>query len=176
MNLLFRFLRVLIRALLKPRIGVLDTSEVAFRVWPTDLDINRHMTNARYLSMMDLGRTDLLIRAGMLGTVLRERWLPVVGNVDIRFRRSLPPFQRFTIKTRLLCWDDKWFYMEQRIESGRGLHSVAYVRGLFRGRDGSVSTERLLARINHDGESPRFPPEVAHWVDNEFLVDSVSAV
>ncbi|KAA3629730.1 MAG: thioesterase [Proteobacteria bacterium] len=167
MNLIFRFLRVLFRALLKPRIGVLDTSEVNFRVWPTDLDINRHMTNARYLSMMDLGRTDLLIRAGMLGTVMQERWLPVVGNINIRFRRSLDPFQRFTMKTRLLCWDEKWFYMEQRIESSKGVHSVATVRGLFRGRGGSVPTEKLLERMDYRQDSPAFPPEVTQWVECE---------
>ncbi len=176
MNLIFRFLRILIRAVLKSRIGVLDTSEVDFRVWPTDLDINLHMTNARYLSMMDLGRTDLLIRAGMLGTVMKKRWLPVVGNVHIRFRRSLQPFQRFTLKTRLLCWDEKWFYMEQRIESDRGLHSVAYVRGLFRGREGSVPSERLLQDVDYQGASPLFPPEVAHWEDSDSIVSAPPAM
>jgi len=167
MNLIVRLLRVLVRALFKQRIGALDTAEVTFRVWPTDLDLNWHMTNARYLSMMDLGRTDLLIRAGMLGIVLRERWLPVVGNINIRFRRSLDPFQLFTLKTRLLCWDDKWFYMEQRIESGAGVHSVAIVRGLFRGREGSIPTERLLARMNYPSASPEFPREVTQWLASE---------
>ena len=176
MNLIFRFMRVLVRALLRPRIGVLGTSEVSFRVWPTDLDLNWHMTNARYLSMMDLGRTDLLVRTGMLGTVMKKRWLPVVGNVNIRFRRSLKPFQRFTMKTRLLCWDDKWFFMEQRIESDRGLHSVAYVRGLFRGRAGSVPSEKVLRDIDYTGESPQFPPEVAHWVDHEAIASTPSTV
>jgi hypothetical protein len=32
------------------------------------LDINLHKTNACYLSFMDLGRMDLLLRAGMLET------------------------------------------------------------------------------------------------------------
>jgi acyl-CoA thioesterase FadM len=167
MNLLFRLVRVLIRALLKSRIGVLDTSELTFRVWPFDLDLNLHMTNARYLSMMDLGRTDLLIRAGMLGTVVRERWSPVVGNTNIRFRRSLKPFQRFTLKTRLLCWDEKWFYMEQRIESDRGVHSEAIVRGLFRGPDGSVPSRKLLERLEYDMETPPFPPEVEQLLEWE---------
>ena len=167
MNLIFRLIRVLIGALIKPRFGVLDTSEVTFRVWPFDLDINMHMTNARYLSMMDLGRTDLLIRAGILPTVIRERWLPVVANTNIRFRRSLRPFQSFTLKTRLLCWDEKWFYMEQRIESGNGLHSSAIVRGLFRGPKGSVPSAALLAGANYDGVAPPFPPEAMQLVEWE---------
>ncbi len=156
-------LRVFVASLFRARIDLLATSELRFRVLPTDLDINLHMTNARYLSFMDLGRTDLLLRAGALQMMWRERWMPVVGHIDIKFRRSLRPFQRFTLKSRLLCWDAKWLYLEQRIESANGLHSVAHVRGLFKGREGSVPTERLLAGVGYSNESPPFPPELAHW-------------
>ncbi len=160
MNLIFRLLRVFISALFKPRMGIYDSAALSFRVLPTDLDLNLHMTNARYLSMMDLGRTDLLIRGGMLGLVKRERWLPVVGSIDIQFRRPLRPFQRFTLKSRLLCWDEKWLYLEQRIESDLGVHSVAMLRGLFRGREGSVPTRVLLDGMGQGGESPPFPAQV----------------
>lgn len=160
MNLIFRLLWVFIAALKRPRIGLFDSSVLNFRVLPTDLDINLHMTNARYLSIMDLGRTDLLIRAGMLGLVKRERWLPVVGSIDIRFRRALMPFQRFVLRTRLICWDEKWIYLEQRIESDKGVHSIATVRGLFRGRGHSVPSRVLMERMGHRGESPAFPTEV----------------
>ena len=30
------------------------------RVWPNDLDTNAHMNNGRYLTLMDLGRFDLM--------------------------------------------------------------------------------------------------------------------
>ncbi len=50
MNLILRLLRVILSALFKPRVGLLDGAELSFRVLPTDLDINRHMTNARSLS------------------------------------------------------------------------------------------------------------------------------
>jgi acyl-CoA thioesterase FadM len=160
MNLIFRLIWVFFRALFKPRIGLLDSSELTFHVLPTDLDVNLHMTNARYLSIMDLGRTDLLIRAGQLGVVRKMRWLPVVGSIDIRFRHSLRPLQRFTLKTRLLCWDDKWLYMEQRLESDKGVHAVAMVRGLFRGRGGSVPSQVLLDAMGYPGESPPFPMQV----------------
>ncbi len=153
---------VFVAALFRPRTGLLDSSELRFWVLPTDLDINLHMTNARYLSFMDLGRTDLLLGAGILKMMWRERWMPVVGHIDINFRRSLRPFQRFTLKSRLLCWDAKWLYLEQRIESDNGVHSVAHVRGLFRGREGSIPTERLLAGIGYSNASPPFPPELDH--------------
>lgn len=161
MNLIFRLLRVLLVGLFKPRIGLMDISTLRFQVLPTDLDLNMHMTNARYLSIMDLGRTDLLIRGGMLGLVKRERWLPVVGSIDVKFHRPLRPFQKFTLTSRLVCWDEKWLYIEQRLESDRGVHAVATVRGLFRGRQGSVPSRVLLGRMGyHRLESPPFPTQV----------------
>jgi acyl-CoA thioesterase FadM len=160
MNLIFRLLKVLIGALLGPRISLFDDSVLRFRVLPTDLDLNLHMNNSRYLSLMDLGRGDLLVRAGLLSTVRRQRWKPVAGSIAIKFRRPLQPFQRFTLTTRLLCWDEKWLYMEQRLESAEKVHAVATVRGLFVGPDGSVPSRVVLDHLGHQGESPPFPTEV----------------
>ena len=154
-------LRVFLAALFRPRIDPLDSSELRFRVLPTDLDINLHVTNARYLSFMDLGRTDLLIRAGMLTMVRQKRWMPVVGQINIKFRRPLLPFRRFSLKSRLLGWDAKWFYMEQLLESSRGVHAVALVRGLFIDRKGAaVSSQRLLDYLGYREDSPPMPEEV----------------
>ncbi len=160
MNLIIRLLRVIITSLLRPRLGMLESSTLSFRVMPTDLDLNMHMNNARYLSFMDLGRTDLLLRAGMLSIVHRERWKPVVGSIDIKYRRPLRPFQRFTLRSRLLCWDEKWLYLEQWIESARGVHAIATVRGLFVAGSGSVPSRTVMEHMEHREESPPFPTQV----------------
>ncbi len=39
--------------------------------------------------------------------------MPLVGSLSITYRRSLELFAPFTLTTRTLCWDEKWFYMEQ---------------------------------------------------------------
>ena len=49
------------------------------RVWPNDLDTNAHMNNGRYLTLMDLGRFDLMTQCGLVGVVLRQRWFPIAG-------------------------------------------------------------------------------------------------
>ena len=43
------------------------------RVWPNDLDTNAHMNNGRYLTLMDLGRFDLMTQCGLVGTVLKKK-------------------------------------------------------------------------------------------------------
>ena len=47
------------------KLSFTDVSRSRFRVWPTDLDILNHMNNGKYLSVMDIGRFDLMQRNGV---------------------------------------------------------------------------------------------------------------
>jgi acyl-CoA thioesterase FadM len=165
MNLIFRLLAVVTAAILAAmrgrRAGLLEPSALHFRVWPTDLDINLHMTNARYFSVMDLGRTDLMIRVGLGPAILRNRWQPVLGGATIRYRRSLRPFQRFTLVSRVLCWDDKYIFIEHRMETRGGLAALAVVQGAFLGGRGVVAPAEVLAALGTTAASPPIPDAVA---------------
>ena len=68
MNLWLRLIWVVIAALSGRRVRLpQDPSRLMFRVWFHDLDPFRHMNNGRYLTIMDLGRTDLMLRSGWRG-------------------------------------------------------------------------------------------------------------
>ena len=158
MNLVFRLLRVIIGAFFRPRLKVLDESILRFIVWPNDLDVNLHMNNGRYLTIMDLGRIDLTVRTGIFGAMIRRRWAPVVGTVTIRFRKSLLPFRSYRLITRVVCWDDKWTYMEQRFERHGEIVATAFVKALFRDRKRTLRSRELLVAIGQQQRSPRMPP------------------
>ncbi len=137
MNLWLRLIGVLVAARKGPRIALPEeTARITMRVWPNDLDLNFHLTNSRYLALMDLARVDMLARAGHLRVLLKARWMPVVTGVTIRYRRSLAPFQKFHLETRLTGWDEHFLFLEQRflIASGPGageLAASAEVRAAF---------------------------------------------
>ncbi len=157
MNLIFRLIKTIVTSMLNPRTNLFDDSVLTFTVLPTDLDINLHMTNARYLSFMDLGRTELLLSAGTFKVAYSEHWRPVVGNIDINFRRQLLPFRRFKLRTRLAGWDEKWFYLEQQFENAEEVLAIAKVRSLFIGPNGSVPTQIVLDRMGYQDASPPVP-------------------
>jgi acyl-CoA thioesterase FadM len=159
MNLIFRLLWLFISASKRKRIGLTDESELILRVLPTDLDINMHLTNARYLSMMDLGRTELIIQTGMLRKVFARRWLPVVAVANLKFIKQINPFQRFKLITRVIGWDEKWFYIEQRFEANEKLAAVGVIKGLFRSKSGNVSTDEMLRLAGYAGDAPELPEE-----------------
>lgn len=167
MNLLVRLLMLVVGARRRSRLSPLDESVLEMRVLPNDLDANMHMNNGRYLSLMDLGRFDLTIRNGLLAATLRRGMRPVVGSVLIRFRRPLDPFQRYTLRTRAVCWDEKWIYIEQRFERGGETAAVGIVKALFVGKGGSVPTREVFATVGFTGDSPPMPPAVELWRRSE---------
>lgn len=129
MNLYLRLLWLLMRLRSLQRRGLFEESRVTFCVWPNDCDLNLHMNNGRYLTFMDLGRVHLTAQSGLLGEAWRRRWMPVLAAAEITYLRSLKPFSRFDLVTRLLTWDDKYVYLEQLFECDGELCAHAYVKG-----------------------------------------------
>lgn len=168
MNLLFRLLKTLALYLLFPRrMDLLGESVVAFRVWPNDLDTNLHMNNGRYLTLLDLGRLDLLLRIGAAGPALRRKWYPVLAAVQLRFRRPLNLFQRFEIRTRMVTWDHKWVYLEQRILRKGKVVTHALLKAAFVGPHGSVPMSDVVALLGTRVVPPPLPLAFQAWLKAE---------
>ncbi len=141
-------------------------SSLFFRVWPNDLDLNRHMNNSRFLALMDLGRYDLTRRIGMLAVAKESGWFPVVASQTIRYRRSLAPFSRFELRTRVGCWDEKSFFMHQTFWQSGELVAEAWVRARFLSKEGSLTTAQVMALIGDVRPSPAMPESVRLWVES----------
>lgn len=164
MNLIFRLFFLLIISRFRKKLHPLSESIVPMTVLPNDLDLNFHMNNGRYLSIMDLGRLDLLMRTDLLGALIKHRWQPLVGGVSMRYRQSLLPLQRYRLHTKVIGWDDKWFYMEQRFTRRNRLIAVGLVKGLFRGKGRNLSPDEVLTLINVNIEAPQIPDRVLTWM------------
>lgn len=160
MNLLFRLVWLLIVSRFRRRCDVLGPVSTPFRVLPTDLDVLRHVNNGVYLSLLDLARTDLMIRSGLFPAVRRRGWYPVVTAESIRFRRSLTLFQRFDVVTRVLGWDEKSIYLEQRFVRGDTVVANALITGRFLRSGGSVTPAEVLGLAGLD---PAAPPPMPGW-------------
>ena len=148
-----------------PPLGVLEEDTLRMRVWPNDIDLNLHMNNARFLSVMDYGRTHLLARNGLLEHILRSRWQPLVGAVWITYRRSLPAFAAYQLRSRMVCWDERWFYIEQTFTGRKGLAAVGWVKGILRDSQGSVLPQSVIEGVAPGLLSPPIPEAVAVWND-----------
>lgn len=169
MNLLFRLLHILIFSPRRSPVALYDVCRTPFRVWLTDLDLLRHMNNGKYFSLQDLGRTDYMIRLGIAKTLKNNGWYPVVAAETLQFKRSLHLFQKFDLTTQVLCWNEKYFILEQRFvrRTKNGDEVTAY--GLIKARflkvtGGTVTPAECLKAGHLPTESPPAPLHVLNWL------------
>jgi YbgC/YbaW family acyl-CoA thioester hydrolase len=160
-SFLLRLIRISLLALFSRRRALLDDSVIRLRVWPNDLDLNLHMNNGRYLSLMDLGRVDVMFHSGAFKLWFTQGWQPLVAASTIRHFKSLRLGQAFEIRTRILGWDEKWIYFEQRFTRQGQLHALAAVKALMAGNRRLISTEELFGAAGH---APRPSPALPAWV------------
>jgi len=144
-------------------LGILDEDRLRMRVWPNDIDLNLHLNNARYLNLMDYARTHLLARTRLLTPILRSQWKPLVGAVWVTYRRSLPVFSSFWLSSRLVCWDERWFYVEQTFTRRDGLAAVGWVKGILRDDQGNVAPQKVIESVAPGLISPPMPESIAAW-------------
>lgn len=164
MNLYFRLIGLLIKLLFAKRQHPLEVCEQTFRVWPNDLDLNMHVNNGRYLTIMDLGRCDLMGKVGLMKPAYKKRWLPVLGGAQIYFIRSLKPFQKFKLTTQVVYWDEKWIYLEQQFYYKDKLMASAYVKALFLCKGHKIHPQEVLDEIEHDLVCPQPPKKLLQWI------------
>lgn len=144
MNLYLRLLWVLLRGHWLPALGFDATLVQRWRVLPNDIDVNWHMNNGRYLTMVDLGLVEFFTRTGFLRALVANGWRPMAGGVLMSFRRGLDPLQRYELHFRWLCSDERWNYMAVEFVRDGVLHATGLMKGGAVGRDGLVPTADYL--------------------------------
>ncbi|NKD87244.1 thioesterase [Haematospirillum sp. 15-248] len=169
MTLWLRFLWLLICVWFRPRLGFTETSVLKGRVWPSDVDLNMHMNNAHYAAVMDLGRIDLMVRCGMWKLILKNRLQAMVGAQMLRYRKGLRPFQPFQLETRLVCWDERWLWIEQKFVTRKGVVAcIAMVKTCFVDAAGVVDPSHIATMLGADsGLRPPLPHWAESWNDVE---------
>lgn len=146
MNLYFKFLTLLCRRFFwSKKQSITDTCITYFRVTPFDLDLNFHMNNGRFFSVMDLGRFDLMLKTKSFFSILSKGYYPLVLSETMIFKKSLGLFVKYAVHTKAECWDEKFFYFTQKFFVGRELYTSSSVRICFkqRGRRGIVPTQEI---------------------------------
>ena len=162
-----RVARVLAGALIKSKLGLDDASELRLRVWPSDIDAYPEMNNGRYWTVMDLGRYDLAARTGLMQMAHRKGWFFVVAGGSIRYRRRLPPFSRFFLRTSLVGHDGRWFYFVQEFSLRGRMAAQAVVRAGLRTKKELIPSDIVLQAFGREGWSPPLPEWVRAWAKAE---------
>lgn len=149
MSLIFRMLWLLLSSLFKPRLPhIKPINELNMRVLPNDLDINMHMNNGRYLTICDLSRVDMFIRSGLAKTMLKEKWIPIITEHTMVYKKALKPFQKYTVKMDVTGWDERNFVMVHTFLVGKRVAAEGTSKGvIYSKREGVIPPERVMDTV-----------------------------
>lgn len=170
MNLIFRTMLQWFRSKRASKLHIHEVARTPFHVLPTDLDVLGHMNNGVYFSIMDLGRMDLMMRAGAWARLSELGFYPVASNETITFRKSLQPWQRFTLETCIVGYDEKAVFVEQRFVVKGEVYAKGFMRGRFlKKTGGTVSMKELSDALGVDTTAVTLPEWLARWSDDVVL-------
>ncbi len=141
----------------KPRYRILDTVVSKFWVKPWDCDANIHMNNVHYLKYLEHARLDQLVKTPYLNGLKRLGLKNIIANTEISYIRSLLPFQRFEVRTRITGWDEKYIYFEQLVTRHHKIYANAVIRMVLMDSRSTVSPVKAFAQLMPGCPPPSLP-------------------
>ncbi len=150
-----------------PPLGLGDTHVSHHVCWPWDLDPWIELNNGRTLTLYDLGRIPMARRMGLARVAMRHGWGMAVAGVSVRYRRRVRAFHRVEMRSRVLGWDARFFYLDQSLWRYGDCLNQMLLRTAVTGRDGIVPPSKVAHAIGHAHEGPALPGWVQAWIAAE---------
>jgi acyl-CoA thioesterase FadM len=161
----FRLYWQLARHRTDPALRLTQTHTSHHICWPWDLDIWRELNNGRTLTLYDLGRVPMSRRLGTFDVMRARGWGLAVAGASVRYRQRIRAFDRITMRSRSLGWDDRFLYVEQAMWKSNGVcASHVLIRSAITGASGIVPPVQLAQALGWQGPPPVLPDWVQAWI------------
>jgi acyl-CoA thioesterase FadM len=183
MRILLRLLWLYLTSRWRTPVGVHDTLVLQRRVAVTALDLNLHMNHASYLSVVEHGLLEALMRTGFLGSMLSQKTVPMIGGTLISYRRELRPLQAYCLHLRYLGAEPHWHVFAFCFVDQQGqVLALGQVKGAAVKRQGKRALMSTQATWDaharrHPGlpPMPELAPEAIAWLQAERLIYTAHA-
>ncbi|ORX56972.1 hypothetical protein DM01DRAFT_1320104 [Hesseltinella vesiculosa] len=144
-----------------------------------DMDYNQHMNNSSYNKVLDFSRIQTLYTVFCKAMMEPEHnvFCHNAGVVTL-FKKEIPPFQKYTVESRVFSWNEKWLFLEHRFiykvagQDQPVLACRALSKMVFKLRNGkTLSPDHVLRLCGHDLADPAIEQQRAlHWtIADHFL-------
>ncbi|MUT67189.1 thioesterase family protein [Paenibacillus sp. NEAU-GSW1] len=98
-------------------------TELSLIVRPTEIDVNGHVNNAKYLEYLEWGREEWYEANDLHYETLKSLGVQTVTvNININYRRECVQGDRLTVTTEPKSVGRSSFVLEQHIYNAEGLH------------------------------------------------------
>ena len=107
-----------------------------------------------YAAFMALARWHLLFGSEFRGLAWRNKWAPVTTSEMATYKKSIRAWQAFDLETRIICWDDEFFYVEHLFVRDGVVCMRTLVEGLVRGPSGILRPNDVFGAAGFTDGSP----------------------
>ena len=128
-----RLFRVILTRSFRTKVDFHNQGEdsINLLVLPQDIDPFMELNNGRYVTLLDLGRFGYCINVNINQFLKQNKWSLTITGTYNNYRHRLRIFQRFKLKTKLLGYDEKWFYFFQKAVKNDKTYMASVVRFAF---------------------------------------------
>lgn len=144
-----------------------DEARLTFRCLPTDIDLNMHLNNARYMALADMGRIDILLRSGLIGLAKSRGWTPLMGGVQASYVREIRLWSRFHVLSSIHTWKATQAIGKHRfvLDDGTPAATVITTAGFYEKANARfVPISELVAALGHDFTPPEMSDSEQHFL------------
>lgn len=165
MNLYFRLLLALIRGRLKSGMEPTDELVRQMRVLPNDIDVNFHMNNGRYMTVVDLFIVEYFMRTNMLRPMMKMGWKPMFGGHLVTYQRGLSMFEKYTMEFKVVGMDEHWVFFSYVFRNTSGkIAAKGYAKGASVSKKGLVPIAIFSEKIGVPIMTDALPEAVIDWI------------
>jgi len=168
---LLRLIRVVVKSQFQEKLSFDNDyrDKVNLIVLPQDIDPFMELNNGRYVTLLDLGRYSLGARVNMRSFLKRNKWsLTIVGTYN-EYRHRLRLFQRFILQTKILGYDDKWFYFFQKVERNGKTHMASVVKFAYTSKKGLVLPKEVVSAMGIKYEPNSLPSWIKELTEHQLF-------
>ena len=161
-----RLLKFILLWLLHPKKGLMDEHVLEMRAWPfIDVDVTRMFLFA-FVRGFTFGRYQLVFGSEFRGFAFKRGWYPMTTAEINYLYRPVKIFEKFTIHSRIICWNERKFYAEQILKVRGTVRSRSLVEGLIGGPGVFLKPTEVFKEMGILRDSPPMTAEVAAWIEN----------
>jgi hypothetical protein len=112
---------------------------------------------------MGLGRWHYVFTSQFKIGALKNGLVPVTTSETVTYKRSIRAWEKVTLRSQLLCWNERRFFLKQSFWVEEEERAVALVEGLLRGPKGHLNPVEVFQVLGANEVSPAMPEEIKLW-------------
>jgi hypothetical protein len=97
----------------------------------------------------------------------KHKWGVAAGGASIRFRRRIPLLGKFTLTTKLICHNGRWFYFLQETHRNNSICFSALMKLAVTSKNGLVPATEVIKYIDREDWGADIPGWVNAWIEAE---------